>query len=691
MYRGLFVCVVLLAAVGRPAGSSQTPDDTAHLFGPSASQSARSFGAVPLADTNSRVVEVATDHLGDARLVLDLVGGHSLVARRQHVERTDDGSQIWSGTVEGEPLSAVTFVQVDDVVQGSIRSSRGTFSLEPLASGPDHLLRQVDPQQTAEERLPLVPPPAPRLDTARSLAMDDGSTIDLFVVYTAAARQQAGGSDAAVKARIALGVAETNLALANSQLTSRLRLVGSELVGYRESDDLSTDLVRLTTDGDGVLDQVHARRRAVAADLVQLVVGSVAGGACGIAWVMQTVSVSFAPYAFSVTAYPCISPNYTFGHELAHNLGTAHAPQDPNVPPAFPYAYGYKDPEQRFRTIMAYDCPAGCPRVLHFSSPSVTYEGQITGTPDQHDNALALSQTAFTAANFNASRLPETLLGPPTSFEVVTASTTVSMSWTPPDAGTPTVYSIEVGSDEGFADVATFVVDASMTRFAQALVPPGSYWIRVRGVDASGPGAPSASVSLRMTERGRCLAPVTRPALAEADVQDLTVRLTWSAPVEGYPIDRFLIGVGRRPQGFEAGVIDTASPALTFASEAEPGVYFVRVAGVNACGIGEISNETAVVVGPPLPGPPSALRAVVSTGRAVSFSWQPPAAGGAVTEYAIEAGDAPGRANLAVLRTDSPEPSFAIVAPPGRYFVRVRAVNAHGRSVPSHDLDLRVP
>lgn len=637
------------------------------------------------------MVEVATDRLGDARLVLDLFDGRSVVAERQHVERASDGSWTWSGTVEDEALSAVTFVQVDDVVQGSIRSSHGTFSLEPLARGADHLLRQVDPQQVGPERLPLIPPPLPTLDTARSLSMDDGGTIDVFVVYTAAARQQAGGSDAAVRARIALGVAETNMALANSQLTQRLRLVGTELVGYRESDDLSTDLLRLTTDSDGILDEVHARRRAVAADLVQLVVGSVAGGACGIAWVMQTVSVSFAPYAFSVTAYPCISPNYTFGHELAHNMGTAHAPQDPNVPPALPYAYGYKDPLQRFRTVMAYDCPAGCPRVLHFSSPAVTYQGEVTGTPDQHNNALAISQTALTVANFSASRSADTLLGPPATLDVRTEGTTAMVTWTPPAAGTPAAYAIEVGSDEGFADVATFVVDRSATTFIQAGVPPGLYWIRVRGLDGNGPGAPSASVSLRMTDRGRCLAPVSLAALDEATVIDRTVTLTWSSPVAGHPVERFLIGVGLRPQGFEAGVIDTNSPAPTFTTGADPGVYFVRVAGVNACGIGEVSNEVAVVVGPPIPGPPDALRAAVSEGRLVRLTWEPPGAGGAALEYVVEAGDAPGRANVAVLPTGSAATTFAVFAPPGRYFVRVRALNFHGRSVASRDLDLRVP
>ena len=50
----------------------------------------------------------------------------------------------------------------------------------------------------------------------------DAATIDLFVAFTPAARD-AAGSDAAMEARIALAVTETNLAYATSGVTQRLR------------------------------------------------------------------------------------------------------------------------------------------------------------------------------------------------------------------------------------------------------------------------------------------------------------------------------------------------------------------------------------------------------------------------------------------------------------------------------------
>ena len=49
---------------------------------------------------------------------------------------------------------------------------------------------------------------------------------------------------------------------------------------------------------------------------------------------------------------------------------------------------------------MAYNCTAGCPRVLHFSNPSVSYGGATTGTSVQHDNARSLNNAASTIANW---------------------------------------------------------------------------------------------------------------------------------------------------------------------------------------------------------------------------------------------------------------------------------------------------
>ena len=89
-------------------------------------------------------------------------------------------------------------------------------------------------------------------------------------------------------------------------------------------------------------------------------------------------------------------------------------------------------------------------------------------------------------------------------------------------------------------------------------------------------------------------------------------------------------------------------------------------------------------------GAPSNLAATV-LGTTVTLNWAAPVSGGAPTTYIVEAGSVPGAANLAVASTNSQVPgaTFAGV-PPGTYFVRVRAANALGGSVPSNEIIVTV-
>ena len=56
------------------------------------------------------------------------------------------------------------------------------------------------------------------------------------------------------------------------------------------------------------------------------------------------------------------------------------------------------------------------------------------------------------------------------------------------------------------------------------------------------------------------------------------------------------------------------------------------------------------------------------------------------TSYVVEAGSVSGAANLAVIDTGSVSPILMATAPPGTYFVRVRARNACGLSGPSNQV-----
>jgi hypothetical protein len=283
---------------------------------------------------------------------------------------------------------------------------------------------------------------------------DDGTVFDVMVVYTPAARVSAGGTNA-IETRIQLGITETNQAYANSNIIPRLRLVHTEEVSYTESPrSMSDDLNRLTSTSDGYMDSVHALRNAYGADLVSLIVQRY--DYCGIAWLMSGNSPAFESAAFSVVDEFCISPNYSFGHELGHNMGCNHAPDDPVGTGAFNYSFGYKDPSEWFRTIMAYNCPGGCPRIPYFSNPTVDFGGRTTGAALQ-DNARSINNVRMTVANWRTNVVPDATLSLDKSSLVFNVTTNRSNLTSPQTvlvnvAGTGTV-NWSVSSDQSWVQV----------------------------------------------------------------------------------------------------------------------------------------------------------------------------------------------------------------------------------------------
>jgi hypothetical protein len=75
------------------------------------------------------------------------------------------------------------------------------------------------------------------------------------------------------------------------------------------------------------------------------------------------------------------------------------------------------------------------------------------------------------------------------------------------------------------------------------------------------------------------------------------------------------------------------------------------------------------------------------SGSVVTLQWQ--AVAGAI-EYIVEAGSAPGFANIFNGSVGSAT-TISTAAPPGRYYVRVRARSAAGVSAPSAEVTIDVP
>ncbi len=372
----------------------------------------------------ARVSALAADSAGpDLPVVLNLFGDVSLSARRRALERRADGSFTWHGRVDGDANSHVTLVANGDVLVGTVFTRGHTYEIS-YAGGGLNDIHELDPAAfpTDDPQIPDAPGAAHADLIVGTPVGDAADHVDVMVVWTPAARAAVGGT-AAMQNLVNLAVANANTAYANSQITTRLRLVHSQEVSFTENVyDIGGDLTKLATTNDGTIDVVHSLRDQYKADLVSLIGTGYASGsaACGIGYLMTSVSTGFAGMAFTVVDQLCAAGNLSLAHELGHNEGLHHDAANASGQGAFPYAYGYQDPGGRFRTVMSY---GSATRIMNFSNPNVSYTGYPTGVANAADNARALNNTAATVANFReADTLACSYTVTPTSLSFGSAS-----------------------------------------------------------------------------------------------------------------------------------------------------------------------------------------------------------------------------------------------------------------------------
>jgi hypothetical protein len=173
------------------------------------------------------------------------------------------------------------------------------------------------------------------------------------------------------------------------------------------------------------------------------------------------------------------------------------------------------------------------------------------------------------------------------------------------------------------------------------------------------------------------------PTLSGA-VAGNVVSLAWvPAPTGGAPSSYTLLA-GSRPGAADVAILPVAT-ATSYRTFAPNGGYYVRVVPRNRFGPGSPSNEVFLRVGPepcttPPPSPQSL--AFMVAGLDVRLTWT---AAATAANYTLEAGNAPGAANLANFAVGNVT-AFATSAAPGVYYVRTRAQNACGTSPPSNEV-----
>ena len=456
---------------------------------PAQPQAAANRAARMIADrpetATMRVARADVSAVNAATRELDLdLGRVNVTAVLDKAQVNASGSQVWTGhlkdarprpainkEVRRDELNSVILVRRGNGITGSVRVKGTLYRIQPLPGG-EHAVIEVD-----ESAMPADHPdsyramfdqamrqhklrkPAVVADTAPGATQ----TVRVMVV---ASQQAVAAYTGDMRALMELAVAETNAGYANSNIGITMELAGYYASSYSESGSFDTDLSRFSGTNDGYLDSYHATRDSIGADVNALIINNTQY--CGLGYLN-----SGASSAFVAVAWNCATGYYSFAHEIGHNMGAHHDPVNGSNS-IYTYGHGYQYGNS-WRTIMAYACTGGCPRLNYWSSPEITYNGVAMGNANQSDNRRVLIERKATVAAFRAT--PAVNAAPVANF----SSTASNLAVTFTDSSTDSDGTI-VSRSWNFGDSTTSTATSPLKTFAAA----GTYSVTLTVTDDDG-------------------------------------------------------------------------------------------------------------------------------------------------------------------------------------------------------------
>jgi hypothetical protein len=192
----------------------------------------------------------------------------------------------------------------------------------------------------------------------------------------------------------------------------------------------------------------------------------------------------------------------------------------------------------------------------------------------------ASEEITFTAGDPACTTAPPV----PATHTATVGGVTVDLGWTSSPGAS--AYVLDAGTAPSVANLASLNLGGRTT--FTAAVPAGTYYTRVRAVNACGSSLPSNELIL-----APCVPP---PATAIGFTRTTgTVTLTWTSAV-GASAYQLQVGSSSGGSDIFAGSFG-AGTTLTFPTTVLPaGIYYMRIVALGPCGPGTASNEVAVTL-----------------------------------------------------------------------------------------------
>jgi hypothetical protein len=261
-------------------------------------------------------------------------------------------------------------------------------------------------QDLERKREDLTHPPAIRWP-----GPDRGDRFDLLVGYTQDVLNWYQGDEAPIRDAVAQGVLWAEEVLANSLIPVSLRVRAIVPAGIQERNELGNvtpvqDLLTIVADHQAL----KIMRYCLRADLVCVLVlnswDPTLGSISGYANLWSNPLANFATKAYSVVQEFDAGFSLAMAHEMGHNMGCGHAPDDVPVSAGlYDYSFAHKWPETGTSRMMGTVMSRADVWARLFSTPDITWppgdpSGEPCGSTAENDNARTIRKNRWRIANW---------------------------------------------------------------------------------------------------------------------------------------------------------------------------------------------------------------------------------------------------------------------------------------------------